>query len=234
MLARDGYPTISIVIVFAGLVSLAASYFDHWTVYLVYGLMVALVGLILNFFRDPDRDIPSDDNLVLAPADGKVVLVDEVEEHTYIKGKATQISIFLSVVDVHVNRNPISGTLEYLEYHPGEYHMAWDHQASELNERADFGVRHTSGWKVFYRQITGFLARRIVYNVNEGEQLQAGKRFGMMKFGSRMDILVPPEVEVLVQQGDKTVAGETVLGRFVDSHSSPVSGKKDRAEISNT
>ncbi|MFH5831863.1 phosphatidylserine decarboxylase family protein [Halalkalibaculum sp. DA3122] len=227
MLAREGYPTIFIVVVFAVIVSVAVSYLDHWTTYLAYGLMFGLVALILNFFRDPDRIVPGDENLVLAPADGKVLLVEEVEENTYIKGKATQISIFLSVVDVHVNRNPISGTLEYLKYHPGEYLMAWDHQASELNERADFGVRHASGAKVFYRQITGFLARRIVYNVKEGDQLQAGKRFGMMKFGSRMDILVPPETTLLVQQGDRTVAGETVLGRVGDA---PVKSGMDSAE----
>ncbi|MDX1637066.1 MAG: phosphatidylserine decarboxylase family protein [Balneolaceae bacterium] len=214
MFAREGFTTIALVTVLALAVSGAASFLDHWTSYLIYALMAILVGLILNFFRDPDRDIPDDEDLVLAPADGKVVLVNEVEEQVYMKRKAIQISIFLSVLDVHVNRNPVSGILEYLKYHPGVYLMAWDHEASELNERADFGVRHPSGIKLFYRQITGFLARRVVYHVSENDQLQAGRRFGMMKFGSRMDILVPTDTELLVEEGDRTTAGETVLGRL--------------------
>lgn len=214
MFAREGYFTIAIIALFAVIVSVAASFLDHWSAYIIYGLMLLLVGLILNFFRDPDRDIPEGEDLLLAPADGKIVLIQETEEPTYLKGKAKQISIFLSVVDVHVNRNPASGKLEYLKYHPGEYLMAWDHNASELNERADFGVLHSSGVKVFYRQITGFLARRIVYHVSQGQQLEAGKRFGMMKFGSRMDILVPADTELLVSEGDRTVAGETVMAHL--------------------
>ncbi len=234
MFAREGYFTIFVVVLFAGVVSLTASYLNHWSAYFVYGLMILLMALILNFFRDPDRNIPDEDNLVLAPADGKVVLIEEVEEQSYIKGKALQISIFLSVVDVHVNRNPVSGKLEYLKYHPGVYLMAWDHKASELNERADFGVRHFLGTKIFYRQITGFLARRIVYHVTEGQQLVAGKRFGMMKFGSRMDILVPPETDLLIKQGDHTVAGETVLARLVDKSTENSENRQSHAEISNS
>lgn len=101
------------------------------------------------FFRDPERETPSDENLVISPADGVVVLVKEYQEDVYIKDKATQISIFLSPLDVHVNRNPISGKLEYLKYHPGKYLMAWNEHASDLNERADFGVLHPSGTKFF-------------------------------------------------------------------------------------
>ncbi|HLR32424.1 MAG TPA: phosphatidylserine decarboxylase, partial [Fodinibius sp.] len=122
-----------------------------------------------------------------------------------------QISIFLSPLDVHVNRLPASGQLEYLEYHPGAYLMAWDNRASELNERADFGIRHPNGTKIFFRQITGFMARRIVYHIKKGEHLAAGDRFGMMKFGSRMDILVPEAIQVNVSEGDRAVAGKTIL-----------------------
>lgn len=220
------------VTLFAAVVSFAVSYLDHWTTYLIYGLMFALVGLILNFFRDPDRNIPEGDDLVLAPADGNVVLIKEVEEESYLQGKAIQISIFLSVLDVHVNRNPISGTLEYLKYQPGIYLVAWHDDASELNERADFGVRHPSGVKIFYRQITGFLARRIVYNVEEGDELAAGKRFGMMKFGSRMDVLVPPDTKINVKEGDSTVAGETVMGRLAIEKSKATTTDVNEAEIS--
>jgi phosphatidylserine decarboxylase len=211
MFARQGYTTIFVTILFALIVSAGAAYMDHWTAYIIYAAVILLVAFILYFFRDPDRDITPGDNLVLSPADGNVVQVKEVEEEYYIQGPAKQISIFLSPLDVHVNRLPVSGELEYLEYHPGGYHMAWDHRASALNERADFGIKHAAGTRIFFRQITGFLARRIVYHIAEGDQLKAGDRFGMMKFGSRMDILIPADIEVDVKEGDKAVAGKTIL-----------------------
>ncbi len=216
MLAREGYTTIGVVAVLGGLASLVSRFTlpDPYA-YGIYGLSALLLLFMLFFFRDPDRDIPDDPSLLLSPADGKVVLVKEVEEPIYIKGKATQISIFLSPLDVHVNRVPAGGTVEYVKYHPGVYLMAWDERASSMNERADFGLKHReSGTRIFFRQITGFLARRIVYHIGEAEEVRAGQRFGMMKFGSRMDILVPPEAEVSVDVGDRTVAGESILGRI--------------------
>jgi len=212
MFAREGYTTIFVTLIFALIVSGIARYIEpHWTAYLLYTAMALLVAFILYFFRDPDREITVGDNVVLSPADGKIVQIKEVNEDRYIKGSAIQISIFLSPLDVHVNRIPVTGTLEYLEYEPGMFLAAYDHRASELNERADFGVKHPSGTKIFFRQITGLLARRIVYHIEKGDKLEVGKKFGMMKFGSRMDILVPPEVEVNVSEGEKAVAGETIL-----------------------
>lgn len=211
MIAPEGYSNIFATVLFALLASLGAYYLNHWVSYIIYGAMALLVIFMLYFFRDPDRDITPGNNRVLSPADGNIVLVKEVEEEEYIKGTATQISIFLSPLNVHVNRLPVSGRLEYLEYHPGVYLMAWDHRASELNERADFGIRHQSGVKVFFRQITGFLARRIVYHIQKGDELTAGERFGMMKFGSRMDILVPADAAINVSEGEKAVAGKTIL-----------------------
>jgi len=212
MFAREGYTTIFVTLIFALIVSGIARYIEpHWTAYLLYTAMALLVAFILYFFRDPDREITVGENVVLSPADGKIVQIKEVEEERYIKGPATQISIFLSPLDVHVNRIPVTGTLEYLEYEPGIFLAAYDHRASELNERADFGVKHPSGAKIFFRQITGLLARRIVYHIEKGDKLEVGNKFGMMKFGSRMDILVPPEVEVNVSEGEKAVAGKTIL-----------------------
>jgi len=212
MFARDGYTTIFVTIIFALIVSGIARYLEpHWTAYILYTAMALLVAFILFFFRDPDREITQGDNYVLSPADGNVVQIKDVDEERYINGPAKQISIFLSPMDVHVNRVPVTGTVEYLEYEPGIFLVAYDHRASELNERADFGVKHPSGTKIFFRQITGFLARRIVYHMDLGDELRAGERFGMMKFGSRMDILVPDDVEVNVSEGDKAVAGETIL-----------------------
>lgn len=214
MLARDGYSTIGFVIVIAAAVSFAASWLDSGLAWAVYGMMILFVLFFVYFFRDPDRSVPPGDDLVIAPADGKVVAVTEVEENAYLKQKVKQVSIFLSPLDVHVNRIPVSGTVEYLKYHPGQYLMAFDHRASELNERSDFGVRHRSGTRMMFRQVTGFLARRIVYRLDVGDEVRAGERFGIMKFGSRMDILVPDNVDLQVRKGDYTVGGETILGRI--------------------
>lgn len=214
MFAKEGYSNIAV----AGAVSLVLLIVGlSLTGFIAVVLFVAaglLLCFILFFFRDPDRNIPDDPNLILAPADGKIVSIKEIQEDTYIKGRAHQISIFLSVVDVHVNRLPAAGQVEYLQYHPGKYLMAWDEKASTQNERTDFGLQHESGKKIFFRQITGFLARRIVYHIKKDDEVQAGKRFGMMKFGSRMDVLIPAHINVEVQEGDKTTGGETVLARI--------------------
>jgi phosphatidylserine decarboxylase len=176
-----------------------------------------LCGLIIYFFRDPDRTPPGDENLILSPADGKVVLIQPVDEDEYIGKNVTQVSIFLSPLNVHVNRVPVTGKIEYVKYYPGKYLMAWENHASELNERAHFGVKHPSGIKMMFKQITGFLARRIVYHIEEGDEVKAGDRFGIMKFGSRMDILLPDNVRINVKKGDKTVAGESVIGEIANS-----------------
>lgn len=166
------------------------------------------------FFRDPDRMTPQDPNLLISPADGKVILVQRVFEPNYLKEEVTQVSIFLSPMNVHVNRIPMSGVVEYSKYHPGDYLVAWHEKASLLNERAEFGVRHSSGAKMYFKQITGFIARRITFHISEGDSVVAGERFGIMKFGSRMDLLIPDSIELNVTIGDITVAGETIMGRI--------------------
>lgn len=215
MIAREGYSNIAFILGFGISISVIAGiYAPSWLAYLIYIISGTLAVFILFFFRDPERVSPENMQLILSPADGKVVQVQQVEENLYLKGRATQISIFLSPMDVHVNRVPASGTIEYVKYHPGVYLMAWDERASNMNERADFGLKHQTGLKIFFRQITGFLARRIVYHIKEGDQVSGGERFGIMKFGSRMDVLLPEGVEVKVQKGDKTVAGESILGKI--------------------
>ncbi|PWN07564.1 phosphatidylserine decarboxylase family protein [Rhodohalobacter mucosus] len=217
MLAKEGFSTIIIVFLVSAVAGVAVSYGPQWLQLSVYPLLVVLCGLVIFFFRDPDRVSPEDDNLILSPADGRVVLIQEVEENEYIGRKVTQVSIFLSPLDVHVNRVPITGKLEYVKYYPGKYLMAWEDHASELNERAHFGVMHPSGMKMMFKQITGFLARRIVYHIGEGDEIKAGDRFGIMKFGSRMDLLLPENVKIRVKKGDRTVAGESVIGELVES-----------------
>ncbi|MTI88254.1 MAG: phosphatidylserine decarboxylase family protein [Balneolaceae bacterium] len=217
MFAREGYFTMGLFTVVSLVIGYFAWYFlDHWIIYPIWIVLATLTGIIIFFFRDPDRNPPDDPSLIISPADGKVVLIKEIEEEVYMNCKATQISIFLSPLNVHVNRNPVSGVLEYVKYHPGEYLMAWNEHSSELNERADFGVLHPSGTKFLFRQITGFLARRIVYNISEGNQLKAGERFGIMKFGSRMDVVVPANVDIQVKEGDTTRAGESILGKIIE------------------
>ncbi len=212
MFAKDGYASMTLATVVAALVFyLTYTFIQHWIAYPIYITFFVMWAIVIYFFRDPERTPPEGENLVISPADGKVVLIKKIQEDVYLKSEATQVSIFLSPLDVHVNRNPISGVLEYLKYHPGKYLMAWDENASNLNERADFGVKHSSGTKLFFKQITGFLARRIVYHIKEGDDLKAGERFGMMKFGSRMDIIVPANVEIKVKEGDRTWAGQSVL-----------------------
>lgn len=214
MLAKEGFPTIITVFIFSVAVGYAVSFGPFWLMVAVYPILVALCFLILYFFRDPDRFPPDDPALILSPADGKIVLIQRMVENEYIKGNATQISIFLSPLNVHVNRNPLSGRLQYLRYYPGKYLMAWEDHASELNERAHFGVLHSSGVRILFKQITGFLARRIVYHLKEGDQIKAGERFGIMKFGSRMDVILPDGIEILVKKGDTAIAGETIIGKI--------------------
>ena len=214
MLAKEGFPTIIVVFGFSLLVIFAISYAPAWVGFIVYPILAVLCGLVLYFFRDPDRITPDDDSLIISPADGKVVLIQSVKEDEYVGEEVTQVSIFLSPLNVHVNRNPLSGKLEYLKYYPGKYLMAWEDHASEMNERAHFGVKHPSGMKMMFKQITGFLARRIVYNIEVGDNLKAGERFGIMKFGSRMDLLLPKNVTIDVKIGDKTVAGESIIGKI--------------------
>lgn len=217
MFARDGYATMAgAALITAAIYGLTYLFIPAWYSVPVYIAAGAACGLVFYFFRDPDRVSPEGEHLILSPADGVIVLIKEYEETAYLKEKATQISIFLSPLNVHVNRVPVSGKLEYLKYHPGKYLMAWNEHSSELNERADFGVRHSSGIKIFFKQITGFMARRIVYHIKEGDELAAGSRFGIMKFGSRMDVIVPAGVKIFAKEGDKTKAGVTVLGEIED------------------
>jgi phosphatidylserine decarboxylase len=215
MFAKDGYGIIAKSFILATMVSLSGAYIGEIAFYVALGLGLLMVAFTLYFFRDPERVTPPGEHLLIAPADGKVIEIKEIFEDKYLKSKATQISIFLSPLDVHVNRIPMSGKIEYAKYVPGEYLVAWHEKASELNERSEFGVKHQSGARMFFRQITGYVARRIVFHIKEGDHVKAGDRFGMMKFGSRMDIVVPEGFTLFVKPGVVTVGGETVIGEVI-------------------
>lgn len=164
----------------------------------------------LNFFRDPERRSPPGSNFVVSPADGSIVAVKEVNEDTYLKASATQISIFMSPLNVHVNRVPISGTVGYYEYVRGKFLAAFTDKASLDNEQTHIGIEN-GNFKVFFKQIAGVVARRIVCNLKTGDKVVMGERFGMIKFGSRVDVFVPKICDIKVSVGEKVVAGESVI-----------------------
>ncbi len=181
--------------------------------YGLIGLSVLFFGFTLNFFRDPERVTPAGDHLIVSPADGKVIQVKQVEEKEFFGSSAMLISIFMSPLNVHVNRNPISGVVKHARYVKGEYFAAFEEKASEKNEQMIIGMEGKEG-KVLFKQIAGFVARRIVCTLQVGDSVKAGDRFGMIKFGSRVDLFLPTSAEVRVKVGDVTVAGETVLAEF--------------------
>ncbi len=170
--------------------------------------------LILQFFRNPRVKASINDKHVLAPADGKVVVIEEVHEKEYFNAKRKQISIFMSPVNVHVNRTPVSGIVKYFKYHAGQYLVAWHPKSSTDNERTTFVIELQNGIQVLVRQIAGAMARRIKWYVIEGDSLQQGEEFGFIKFGSRVDVLLPLDAKVNVAIGDKTKAGSTIIAEL--------------------
>lgn len=217
VIAREGFATIAIVALIV-IAVIALTWGMPWVPRLILVVLaVDLLTLVVFFFRDPDRALAAGvdpDAVLVAPADGKIVGIVEVDDVTYVGQSAKQLSIFLSVFDVHVNRIPATGEIERLEYFAGEFRVAWDPEASSVNERAEFGLRHVGGTRILFRQITGLVARRIVYHVQRGDEVVAGDRFGIMKFGSRMDVVVPASFEFSVKDGDRVIGGQTVLGTF--------------------
>lgn len=167
--------------------------------------------IILQFFRVPKRVTELNPKHIIAPADGKVVVIEETVESEYFKGPRRQVSIFMSPLNVHVNFNPVSGIVSYFKYHPGKYLVAWHPKSSTENERTTVVVKNQGGTEVLFRQIAGALAKRICWYVKEGDAVTQGKEFGFIKFGSRIDIFLPLDAEICVNLNDKPVGGETVI-----------------------
>jgi phosphatidylserine decarboxylase len=222
--AREGYVIIAIACMAGALLAGGGLWLGGVLGAVGVLLGVGAVAFTLYFFRDPERTPPSGaEGLLLSPADGTVVeVVEGEEEPLYLKGEATRVSIFLSPLNVHVNRTPAAGQIEYERYVPGDYLVAWHPKASTKNERSDLGLRHdATGTKVLFKQIAGAVARRIVYHLREGDRVTAGERFGIVKFGSRMDVLVPPSAELHVEEGQRVRGGESVLGELVAAEEPP-------------
>jgi phosphatidylserine decarboxylase len=211
MLTKYGYSTIGIAAVIS-FVLIAISIFignGFWKYSLII-IGILLLVFTINFFRDPDRKIPDGDNIIVSPADGKILIVKDVVENRFLKEEAVQVSIFMSPLNVHVNRIPIKGKIDYLKYIKGEYLVAFHDKADERNERSEIGITSKFG-KILFTQVAGMVARRIVYDLTLGDSVKIGNRFGMIKFGSRVDVIVPKKWKILVKEGDLTIAGETIL-----------------------
>lgn len=214
---KEGYTSIALTILFIFIVNAVIAYkFPDmlglkWVVYI---FSFALFIIVLQFFRSPKRNWVNGENLIICPADGKVVVIEETEEGEYFKDKRLQVSIFMSPVNVHINRNPISGVVKFFKYHPGKYLAAWNPKSSTENERTTVVVEHQSGAPVLFRQIAGALARRIVWYVKEGDQVVQTEQFGFIKFGSRVDIFLPLGTKVNLELNQVVKGGITVLGEL--------------------
>ncbi|WP_262248885.1 phosphatidylserine decarboxylase family protein [Parapedobacter soli] len=214
---KEGYTSIAIVALVVFLANAAVHYWlshNTFVVWTTYVLSFLLVVAVLQFFRNPRRHITADGNAILCPADGRVVVIEETEESEYFRDRRVQVSIFMSPVNVHVNRNPVSGKVSFFRYHPGKYLVAWHPKSSTLNERTSIAVKTITGEEVLFRQIAGAMARRIVWYVEEGTEVTQGEEFGFIKFGSRVDVFLPIGTKIDVNIGDKVSGGLTVLGRF--------------------
>lgn len=213
---KEGYASLIIVLIFIIVLNSLAIYFDatSWIKWIVYSISAFLLLTVLQFFRSPIRAILQDEQIILCPADGKVVVIEETMENEYFKDKRLQISIFMSPINVHSNRNPLSGTVNYFRYHPGKFLVAWHPKSSTDNERTTIVVKNKVGKEILMRQIAGALAKRIVWYVKEGSEVQQGEEFGFIKFGSRVDLFLPLGTQVDVEIGQKVKGGQTIIGRI--------------------
>jgi phosphatidylserine decarboxylase len=211
--AREGI----VFIVIAALIA-AGAYFwalnrRSWPIWLLAVVLTVLALWVAYFFRDPERTGVRSDDAVIAPADGKVVLINEVQEPAFMGGTALRVSIFMNVFNVHVNRYPSSGVVRYLHYNRGKFLNAAEDKASLENEQSSVGLETPRG-RILVRQIAGLIARRIVTYGKVGESVQQGERMGMIRFGSRVDVFLPRNAKVLVKIGDMTVAGTSVIAEL--------------------
>ena len=214
---KEGYTSIALCILFIFVLNAVIQfYFPEATAtkWIIYILSIGLFIAILQFFRNPVITIDTDETQVLSPADGKVVVIEETEETEFFKDKRIQISVFMSPLNVHINRNPISGTVKYFKYHSGKYLVAWHPKSSTENERATIVVENKLGKAVLFRQIAGAMARRIVWYVNEGDYVEQGAEFGFIKFGSRVDVFLPLGSKIKVNLEEVVTGGKTVLAEL--------------------
>lgn len=216
-LHREGYKIMGGAAAGLLILNLVIEYFTpelSWLHTLLLIVSAVLFLLVVQFFRVPKRIATTGDNLVVAPCDGKVVVIEEVVETEYFKGPRRQISIFMSPLNVHVNWNPVAGIVQFFRYHPGLFLVAWHPKSSTDNERTTTVIRTTSGTDILFRQIAGAVARRIRWYVKEGQQVKQSTEMGFIKFGSRVDVFVPLDAEIKVNLEDVTTGSVTVLAEL--------------------
>ena len=214
---KEGYPSLLITLLFiAALNAILYFFLKEYSVIRIIGYIISgfLLITILQFFRSPQRNRVMREGDIISPADGKVVVIEEVEETEYFNEKRLQVSVFMSPVNVHINRYPISGLLKYYKYHPGLYLVAWHPKSSTENERTTIVVEDNKGRSVLYRQIAGALARRIVFFGKEGTSVNQNDECGFIKFGSRVDLLLPLDVELTVKLNEKVKGGISTIAKF--------------------
>jgi phosphatidylserine decarboxylase len=214
---REGYNTIAVVALLAVISVIAVRYFfpqqGLWH-FVFYGLVTLTLIAVIQFFRSPSRQITLDDAHVLCPADGEVVAIEETLEPEYFRQPMKLVSIFMSPLNVHINRYPVGGKVSYMKYHPGKFLVAWHPKSSELNERTSIVLENPSGSSLLVRQVAGAVARRIVCYSLPGEEVKQGEELGFIKFGSRVDLFLPLDVDVKVKVGDKVKGGESIIAQF--------------------
>ncbi|MCK8495701.1 phosphatidylserine decarboxylase family protein [Spirosoma sp. RP8] len=217
-LHREGFTimiTTGLVLLALNLLAYYYLFSDNSTAIVLLAIAsLILFGLIVQFFRVPNRPLTIHEAQVIAPADGTVVVIEETDEDEYFKGRRRQISIFMSPLNVHVNRNPVTGIVRYFKYYPGKYLVAWHPKSSTENERTTVVIQAKNGVEVLFRQIAGAVARRIIWYVKEGQPVEQGQEMGFIKFGSRIDVFLPLDAEVNVKIGDRTKGGVTVIAEL--------------------
>jgi phosphatidylserine decarboxylase len=214
---KEGYTSIALCILFVFVLNALVQYLlpdTTWFIWTIYILSFALFAIILQFFRSPKISVIQNENHIICPADGKVVVIEETEETEFLKEKRIQVSVFMSPINVHINRNPISGIVKYYKYHPGKFLYAWNPKSSTENERTTIVIENKSGVSVLFRQIAGALARRIVCYSKEGQESIQGEEFGFIKFGSRVDLFLPLGTDIKVGLGETVKGGITVLAHL--------------------
>lgn len=215
---KEGYSSLAITVLFILVLNAFIQFFwpDATVVkWIIYVLSFALFVVIVQFFRSPKITLTKGESQVICPADGKVVVIEETTETEFLKDRRIQLSVFMSPINVHVNRNPISGVVKYFKYHPGKYLVAWHPKSSTENERTTIVTENSAGVQVLFRQIAGALARRIVWYVKEGDKVEQGDQFGFIKFGSRVDVFLPLGTRINVKIGDVVKGGRTVLAELI-------------------
>ena len=209
---REGYATIAIVLIFLSLINSLAYYFNPiWIVNIIISVLsFVFFYLILHFFRNPERDIAINDKHIIAPSDGKLVVIENVFEDEYLKEECTQLSIFMSPLNVHKQWYPTNGKVIYSQYHPGKYLVAWNPKSSTENERTSIVIQ-SNNHRILYRQIAGAVARRICNYAKQDDVVDQSLEAGFIKFGSRIDVLIPKSAEIKVKLDDTIVGGKTIL-----------------------